>query len=78
MSFEEDNQQFEDKVLICTDRQHPSGTSTEFVWTKGEQKFIHQLHAEGKLQGDITEPKRCKGCRLLKKARYERSQEQAQ
>lgn len=69
-----DIQQFEDKELVCVDREHPQDEYKDFVWTKGEQKFMQQLHNEGKIVGDVTPPKRCPECRRKKKARYERSE----
>lgn len=78
MSFDNDQQQqFEDKYLVCKDNKHV-GDDRNFVWTKGEQKFMHQLKAEGKLEGEITEPKRCAACRRLKKARFEQRERDRQ
>ena len=49
----------EDKTLVCKD------CGKEFVFTKGEQEFFAQ-------KGLTNEPKRCKECRIAKKASYDR------
>jgi hypothetical protein len=41
----------------------------DFIWTGGEQSFMHDLVEDGKIQ-EFTQPKRCPECRAKKKARY--------
>jgi len=43
-----------------------------FIWTAGEQRFMNQLHEEGKIQS-VSEPKHCPDCRTKKKARFDRT-----
>lgn len=59
----------EDKEYTCGD------CGEQFLWTIGEQKFMLNLQEQGKLQGELTEPKRCKECRLRKKERMSRRAE---
>lgn len=61
---------YEDKELVCQDKDH-KGEDKTFIWERGEQAFIHQLDLEGKLQGEVTSPKRCKACRIRRKAEKE-------
>jgi len=44
---------FKDKTLRCI------GCGQSFVWTSGEQAFFHSK--------SLSEPKRCKPCRELRK-----------
>lgn len=67
-----DTEGFEDMELTCADREHPQGEDRMFVWEKGEQAFMNQLASEGKLDGELTPPKRCKACR--NRRRQERNQ----
>lgn len=60
-----DTSGFEDIQLQCKDADHKGDRS--FWWEKGEQAFMHQLASEGKLQGTLTEPKRCKDCRARRR-----------
>ena len=45
---------FEDKTLVCKD------CGEEFVFTAGEQEFYES-------KGFVTEPQRCKNCRMARK-----------
>lgn len=67
---------FNDKKLICQDCQQ------HFTFTAGEQEYLNRLAEEGKfdhedpetgemIQGTVQTPKRCKACRMAKKARFE-------
>lgn len=57
-----DTSGYEDRTLTCQDKEH-RGDDREFIWEKGEQAFMNQLASEGKLDGELTHPKRCKVCR---------------
>lgn len=46
-----------------------------FVWTKGEQGFMHDLEAKGKIPS-VQEPKRCVPCRKKKKEQHEKQENQ--
>lgn len=72
-----DSQQYENKELVCLDKQHPASEDKKFVWTVGEQKFLQRLYDDGKVDA-LNQPKRCNGCRRMKKARYESSQRQGE
>jgi len=47
---------FEDKVLVCSD------CGGDFIFTSGEQEFYSE-------RGFSNEPKRCKVCRMARKAK---------
>jgi len=49
---------FPDKTLVCMD------CGDEFVWRGGEQKYY--------LERELSEPKRCRGCRADKREQRER------
>jgi len=49
----------------------------KFLWEKGEQSFMDDLFAKGKIDA-VTKPKRCKECRLKKKKQKELAEERAQ
>ena len=52
---------FKDREIVC-------GCGVEFVWTAGEQKFMHELQAKGKIEV-VQTPKRCSKCRIANKNR---------
>ena len=58
------NKMFTEKAITC------SQCKKQFIWTVGEQKFIHKLYEDGKIEG-VVEPKRCPECRQKKKERYD-------
>lgn len=41
----------------------------QFTWTKGEQAFMNDLFAKGRIE-EVQQPKRCPECRLKKKERF--------
>ena len=49
-----------DKELICVE------CGEQFVWSIGEQNFMADLQAQGKIQ-EVKEPKRCPDCRRKRK-----------
>lgn len=53
---------YSDKEIMCR-------CGVSFIWTKGEQNFMHQLLDAGKIQV-VEEPKRCKACLQKKKLRH--------
>lgn len=55
----EETKEYEDKDLVCL-------CGERFVWTMGEQKFLDDLLASGKVD-EVKQPKRCKPCRLKKR-----------
>lgn len=66
------NKELKDMEIVCLD------CKIKFVWTKGEQKFLHELCEEGKLDkeyegrkivGRVKTPIRCEDCRIVH--RYE-------
>ena len=69
--------EFENIQLMCIE---PSCRKS-FVWTSGEQEFMHELKEKGKLDerqqdgsmkaGEVRPPKRCADCRAKKKAERE-------
>ena len=54
---------YQDKEIQCECGEY-------FVWTKGEQKFMNRLLQQGKVK-KVTEPKRCKECRIKKRAKFD-------
>ncbi len=70
----EEETQFDDITLKCVE---PS-CGKEFIWTAGEQEFMHELKDKGKLDeeqpdgsikpGEVKPPKRCSACRAKRKA----------
>ena len=60
--------EYQDIELVCI-------CGEPFTWTKGEQQFMHDLKAKGKLDGDVVPPKRCKACRAKKKRERQEREE---
>ena len=61
--------EYEDIEVVCKDCEQV------FIYTVGEQKFIHDLFIQGKLdkdgvEGKIVPPKRCLECRRAHKSKY--------
>lgn len=71
MIHEDELNELQDKTLDCVERDCPNGGT--FIFTIGEQKFLHRLVSEGKLDREgnpmeYREPKRCPSCRQKRKA----------
>ncbi|HEC32783.1 MAG TPA: cytochrome C551 [Candidatus Kaiserbacteria bacterium] len=56
---------YNDVDLICI-------CGKSFIWLAGEQEFINNLFANGKIK-EIIEPKRCPACRKKKKDHFNKS-----
>jgi hypothetical protein len=52
----------EDKVIKCID------CPESFTFTAEEQEHYKKMVEQGKFTGPYTEPKRCKNCRVKRKA----------
>lgn len=74
--LEVDELELEDKELQCVEPGCPNGGT--FIFTRGEQKFLHKLVNEGKTDREgkpmeYREPKRCGECRAKRKAQRAQS-----
>ena len=72
--MEDEVKQYEDIICKCIE----SSCGKDFIWTAGEQEFMHELKKKGKLDelqedgsvkpGEVKPPKRCAACRARRRA----------
>lgn len=79
----ESNNSFQEIEVQCMNANNPKYEDCEgdFIWSKGEQKFLQRLVDEGKINHDgspvtFTQPRRCKSCRLKKRQEREARNQQ--
>lgn len=65
----EEEKEYQDIEIVCF-------CGKTFLWEIGEQMFMDDLFADGKIDA-VTKPKRCKECRLKKKAQKQLTEERA-